>query len=168
MNRLRTLKFKRLLPVVPLVLGFVAVAAAAHSTPTPQADSVHGASTANTSSATSSPSSQPDVTVNGQKVVTGPHGTANLSLPGGGNAQVEVSGGNTTITTNSASTGSSANANGGTMNVTIDSESNSGSGSSHTTVLGSSTNTTNNGSFHSFTSSHVFSTGPAHVEVNNP
>jgi len=168
LNKQSALKIKRLLPVIPLALGFVAVAAAAHSTPTPQASTVHDGSSTTNPTVTPSPSSGPDVTVNGQKVDTNHKGTSIQPLPGGGQAKVEVSGDSTNISTNSSNAGSTANSSNGNLNVSVNSESNGGSGSSHTTVYGSTTNTTNNGSSHSFSSTNVFSTGPAHVEVKNP
>lgn len=168
MNKQNALKFKRLLPVIPLALGFVAVAAAAHGTSAPQASVVaHGSSTT-TSTVTPSPSHGPDVTVNGKKVATDRNGVANLSLPGGGQAKVEISGDSANISTHSSKAGSPANASNGNLNVSVNSETNSGSGSSHTTIVGSSTNTTTNGSSRSFSSTHVFSTGPAHVQVTGP
>jgi|GEM_PF-4399416 len=153
---------RQLLPVLPLALGIVAVAVADQGS-SPNTQPV-------TSSSSPTPASSPqetsqghtatDVTVNGQRVPVNADGSAAVNLPGGG--KLNVSDGNTTLST----AGGSASGSGGSRNVNVNVNSNStndsGSGWSSTQITGDSNNA--NGSSTSFSSTNVFSTSSNNYE----
>jgi len=156
---------KRILPAVPLALGLAGITAATHVTSAPQAAKT--SSDAAVSSDLDSPSPTPaatvapDLTVNGHHVSLDSSGNADMTLPG--NTHVQVSDGQATVSTDSDDSSSDNSSSGGNFNVHVDSDSSGGNSHSTLNVTGSSTTT--NGSTHSSSSTHVFSTGSAHVNI---
>lgn len=144
---------RRLLPVIPLALGFAAVAVADHGSLVAQ----QGTADVPVSSPQASPAASPTtfVTVDGRPVPVGEDGNAHVTLPDNA-GQVDVSGGGAKVSTNGGS-GSGGSGNHST-NVTVNSNSpdESGTNSNSTEVVGASSNA--NGSSMSFTSTNVFST----------
>jgi hypothetical protein len=156
---------KRILPAVPLALGLVGITAATHMTSAPQAAKT--SSDAAVSSDLDSPGPTPaatvapDLTVNGHHVPLDSSGNADMTLPG--NTHVQVSNGQANVSAHSNNSSNNDGSSGGNVNVHVDSDSSGGNSHSTLNVTGSST--TSNGSTHSSSSTHVFSTGSAHVDI---
>ncbi len=149
----RTLQ--RLLPVVPLALGLVAVAVADQGGAPESTVATTSPSPLQSPQATPGTKTTTSVNVNGQQVPIGKDGSASVDLPGGG--RLDVSGDDTTVSTSDGSANSNS---GGNRNVNVNVNSNnadnSGNSWSSTQVDGNSQNT--HGSSSSFSSTSVFST----------
>jgi hypothetical protein len=149
----------RVLFAIPLTLAIAGLVWAGQSATTVRdtAD-VSTASPATAPAITSTPAAH--VTVNGESIPVGKDGTAHVNRLG---AQVEVSGGKTTVTSTTGS-GAATNTQSGDVTVSIDSNSHNG-----TSWISSQTSGDNaNGSSTSFSSTTVFSSGSAYSHVSEP
>jgi hypothetical protein len=159
---------RRLMPAAVVAFGVAIVAMVQNGLFSPQAASVKN--TTSTSSSlqtdTHAPTQSPHVKVNGRSVDVDKNGEADVSLPGGANAHVEVSGSHATVTTTNPSDNSTSSVGqNGDLDVTVQSNSTGGSSHSSTRVYG---NTTTRGGSKSSSRTHVFSTGDAQVDVKTP
>jgi hypothetical protein len=146
------------LPVGITTLGFVAVAYGQSGINTSKANTTHVTmtSSADQTPASPAPTVKPDITVNGTKIPTDKNGSSDIVTPGG-KAHVEVSGGQTRLTTNDNSThGDTSNAQTGNVNLNVDAHSTGGSSWNSIQSYGTSTN--DNGSSWSSNSTSVYST----------
>jgi hypothetical protein len=161
-----SVQIKRFLPPAVATLGVV-LAAWQGGSSSPRASVSQTTSTPSTEQSEPATTETPHVSVNGQKVQVDPNGKANIDLPGNASAQVEVSGGRTTVTTSNSSDQSTVTT-GQDSNLEVTVQGDFTGGRSHSSAHISSS-TTDNGSSHSSTSTHVFGTDThTHIDVTSP
>lgn len=158
----KSIQIRRFLPPALATLGVVVVAAAWQGGGSSPQASVSQVSSTPSEEAAPASTETPHVSVNGKPVQVDRNGKASLDLPGGNNAHVEVSGDHTTVTTSSPSNDFSKNQ---TSNLEVNVQTDSTGGKTHSTARVSNS-TTDHGSSRSSTSTHVFSTDSAHIDVN--
>jgi len=136
-DKIKTQKW--VLPAGILVIGLV-VAFSQPSTGKAKAAVTQVTTTGSTQAeASPAPTSAPDITVNGVKIPTDKTGSRDINTPGG-KTHVEVSDGQTRVTTTSpVSQGTTSNTQSGNVNISIQSQSTGGTSSSSVQTYGSST-----------------------------
>ena len=159
----KSLAIKIGLTAIPLVLGAAAVSAA-RSITAPRHSTQANTITPAPSPVAPVPTNTPKVTVNGRNIPTDAHGNLDLTLPDSG-AHIKISNGHTSVSSDNTNTSSSTSVKGGNIDINVHSDSSNGTGRS--TLHMDSAETSQNGTTHSSSSTHVFSSGSANVQ-NQP